>query len=60
MVPAIWLLELDKVDRRMKTFETNVNISENFDLTNLAAEDLKHLEKAFGVGSIHIILFTIL
>ncbi|XP_012175119.1 transmembrane protein 26 [Bombus terrestris] len=50
VVPAIWLLELDKVDRRMKTFETNVNISENFDLTNLAAEDLKHLEKAFGVN----------
>ncbi|XP_043603141.1 transmembrane protein 26 [Bombus pyrosoma] len=50
VVPAIWLLELDKVDRRMKTLETNVNISENFDLTNLAAEDLKHLEKAFGVN----------
>ncbi|KAK1123492.1 hypothetical protein K0M31_008198 [Melipona bicolor] len=50
VVPAIWLLELDKVDRRMKTFETNVNISENFDLTNLAAEDLKHLEKALGVN----------
>lgn len=48
-MPAIWLLELDKVDRRLKAFETNVNISENFDLTNLAAEDLKHLEKAFGV-----------
>ncbi|KAF3428570.1 hypothetical protein E2986_12739 [Frieseomelitta varia] len=50
VVPAIWLLELDKVDRRVKTFETNVNISENFDLTNLAAEDLKHLEKALGVN----------
>lgn len=35
----------------MKTLETNVNISENLDLTNLAAEDLKHLEKALGVGS---------
>lgn len=32
-----------------------MNISENFDLTNLAAEDLKHLEKALGVGSIYII-----
>ncbi|CAL7942197.1 unnamed protein product [Xylocopa violacea] len=50
VVPAIWLLELDKVDRRLKAFETNVNISENFDLTNLAAADLKHLEKAFGVN----------
>ncbi|XP_076630246.1 transmembrane protein 26 [Colletes latitarsis] len=50
VVPAIWLLELDKVDRRLKAFESNVNISENFDLTNLAAEDLKHLEKAFGVN----------
>ncbi|XP_076180449.1 transmembrane protein 26 [Ptiloglossa arizonensis] len=49
VVPAIWLLELDKVDRRLKAFESNVNISENFDLTNLAAEDLKHLEKALGV-----------
>ncbi|XP_076237125.1 transmembrane protein 26 [Calliopsis andreniformis] len=50
VVPAIWLLELDKVDRRLKAFESNVNISENFDLTNLAAEDLKHLEKALGVN----------
>ncbi|XP_076757001.1 transmembrane protein 26 [Xylocopa sonorina] len=50
VVPAIWLLELDKVDRRLKAFETNVNISENFDLANLAAADLKHLEKAFGVN----------
>lgn len=50
-MPAIWLLELDKVDRRLKAFESNVNISENFDLTNLAAEDLKHLEKALGVRS---------
>ncbi|XP_043786275.1 transmembrane protein 26 [Apis laboriosa] len=50
VVPAIWLLELDKVDRRLKTFETNVNKSENLDLTNLAAKDLKHLEKALGVN----------
>ncbi|XP_054016214.1 transmembrane protein 26 [Hylaeus anthracinus] len=50
VVPAIWLLELDKVDRRLKAFESNVNISENLDLTNLAAEDLKNLEKAFGVN----------
>ncbi|XP_076298829.1 transmembrane protein 26 [Lasioglossum baleicum] len=50
VVPAIWLLELDKVDRRLKAFESNVNISENLDLTNLAAEDLKHLEKALGVN----------
>ncbi|XP_006607317.1 transmembrane protein 26 [Apis dorsata] len=50
VVPAIWLLELDKVDKRLKTFETNVNKSENLDLTNLAAKDLKHLEKALGVN----------
>ncbi|XP_012340456.1 transmembrane protein 26 [Apis florea] len=50
VVPAIWLLELDKVERRLKTFETNVNKSENLDLTNLAAKDLKHLEKALGVN----------
>ncbi|KOC67953.1 Transmembrane protein 26 [Habropoda laboriosa] len=50
VVPAIWLLELDKVDRRLKAFETNMNISEDFDLKNLAAEDLKQLEKALGVN----------
>ncbi|CAK9818242.1 Transmembrane protein 26 [Anthophora plagiata] len=50
VVPAIWLLELDKVDRRLKAFGTNVNISEDFDLKNLAAADLKHLEKALGVN----------
>ncbi|XP_035729443.1 transmembrane protein 26-like [Vespa mandarinia] len=50
VVPAIWLLELDKVDKRLKSRESNINISENFDLSNLAAEDLKHLEKALGVN----------
>ncbi|XP_031841171.2 transmembrane protein 26 [Nomia melanderi] len=50
VVPAIWLLELDKVDRRLKAFESNVNISENLDLANLAAKDLKHLEEALGVN----------
>ncbi|XP_014614438.1 PREDICTED: uncharacterized protein LOC106792505 isoform X2 [Polistes canadensis] len=48
VVPAIWLLELDKVDKRLRSRESNINISENFDLSNLAAEDLKHLEKALG------------
>ena len=38
--------------------ETNVNISENFDLTNLAAEDLKHLEKALGVGSTIVLIIS--
>ncbi|XP_034943675.1 transmembrane protein 26 [Chelonus insularis] len=47
VVPAIWLLELDKLDQRMLT---NINISETLDLTNLAAKDLKHLEKVFGVN----------
>ncbi|XP_029166996.1 transmembrane protein 26 [Nylanderia fulva] len=49
VVPAIWLLELDKVDRRLKPREMDINISENLDLSNLAASDLKHLEKALGV-----------
>ncbi|XP_025153993.1 transmembrane protein 26 [Harpegnathos saltator] len=49
VVPAIWLLELDKVERRLKSRESGINISENFDLSNLAAGDLKHLEKALGV-----------
>ncbi|XP_070162126.1 transmembrane protein 26 [Polyergus mexicanus] len=49
VVPAIWLLELDKVDRRLKSRESDINISENFDLSNLAAGDLKHLEEALGV-----------
>jgi len=48
-VPAIWLLELDKVNRRLKSRGSNINISENFDLSNLAAGDLKHLEEALGV-----------
>ncbi|KAK2584384.1 hypothetical protein KPH14_006769 [Odynerus spinipes] len=50
VVPAIWLLELDKVDKRLRSRESNINISENFDLSNLAAEDLKHLERALGVN----------
>ncbi|KAL6259959.1 hypothetical protein P5V15_009868 [Pogonomyrmex californicus] len=49
VVPAIWLLELDKVDKRLKSRGSNINISENFDLSNLAAGDLKHLEEALGV-----------
>ncbi|XP_039301786.1 transmembrane protein 26 [Solenopsis invicta] len=49
VVPAIWLLELDKVDKRLKSRGSNINISENFDLSNLAASDLKHLEEALGV-----------
>ncbi|XP_018354157.1 PREDICTED: transmembrane protein 26 [Trachymyrmex septentrionalis] len=49
VVPAIWLLELDKVDIRLKSRGTNINVSENIDLSNLAADDLKHLEEALGV-----------
>ncbi|XP_043466157.1 transmembrane protein 26 isoform X2 [Leptopilina heterotoma] len=30
--------------------ESNINISESLDFTNLAASDLKHLEKALGVN----------
>ncbi|XP_015592401.1 transmembrane protein 26 [Cephus cinctus] len=50
VVPAIWLLELDKVDRRMRMRESNINISENLNLTNLAGADLRSLEKALGVN----------
>lgn len=57
VVPAIWLLELDKVDRRLKSRGSNINISENFDLSNLAAGDLKHLEEALGVRVIFNVIF---
>ncbi|XP_057330909.1 transmembrane protein 26 isoform X1 [Microplitis mediator] len=48
VVPAIWLLELDKLESRFKPRTTNINISETIDISNLAAEDLKNLEKIFG------------
>lgn len=44
MVPAIWLLELDKIDRRLR-FEAETG---NLNLTALGA-DLKHLDKLLGV-----------
>lgn len=44
MVPAIWLLELDKIDRRLR-FEQETG---NLNLTALGA-DLKHLDKLLGV-----------
>ncbi|XP_066586241.1 transmembrane protein 26 [Prorops nasuta] len=50
VVPAIWLLELDKVDRRLRTRESNINFTESLHLSNLAAEDLKHLERVLGVN----------
>jgi hypothetical protein len=49
-VPAIWLLELDKVDRRLKNMGSNVNFNDTLDLTNL--EDLKQLQKTLGVRSV--------
>lgn len=58
VVPAIWLLELDKVDRRLKSRESDINISENFDLSNLAAGDLKHLEEALGVRTNFIVFLS--
>lgn len=48
IVPAIWLLELDKVERRMKNFGSNVIFNDTFDLTNV--EDLKKLQKTLGVS----------
>lgn len=44
MVPAIWLLELDKIDRRMR-FEQETG---NLNLTALGA-DLRKLDKLLGV-----------
>lgn len=44
MVPAIWLLELDKIDRRLRFVEETGNLN----LTALGA-DLKHLDKLLGV-----------
>lgn len=44
MVPAIWLLELDKVERRHRIQEeTNFNFA-------AAAADLKELDKLLGVN----------
>lgn len=43
VVPAIWLLELDKVERRHKIVE------ETFSLA-AAAADLKNMEKLLGVN----------
>ncbi|OXU22996.1 hypothetical protein TSAR_000982 [Trichomalopsis sarcophagae] len=48
VVPAIWLLELDKVERRLKNLGSNVNLNDTFDLTNL--EDLKQLQKTLGMN----------
>ncbi|XP_048505053.1 transmembrane protein 26 [Athalia rosae] len=50
VVPAIWLLELDKVDRRLRMRESNMNFTDNLNFTNLAGADLKNLEKALGVN----------
>ncbi|XP_011499646.1 PREDICTED: transmembrane protein 26 [Ceratosolen solmsi marchali] len=48
VVPAIWLLELDKVDRRLRNLGSNINFNDTLDLTNL--EDLKQLQKTLGVN----------
>ncbi|XP_014206692.2 transmembrane protein 26 [Copidosoma floridanum] len=48
VVPAIWLLELDKVDRRMRNFGSSVIFDDTFDLTNV--EDLKQLQKTLGTN----------
>ncbi|XP_046617776.1 transmembrane protein 26 [Neodiprion virginianus] len=50
VVPAIWLLELDKVDRRLKMRDSNINLTDNLNFTNLAGADLKNLEKALGMN----------
>jgi hypothetical protein len=45
VVPAIWLLELDKVDRRIRVREEARNI------TAFSIEDLKGLDKIMGVST---------
>ena len=45
VVPAIWLLELDKVDRRLRAREEAKNI------TAFSIEDLRGLEKLMGVST---------
>lgn len=42
VVPAIWLLELDKIERRLRFQEETGNL-------NLSAIDLKKLDKLLGV-----------
>ncbi|XP_063991452.1 transmembrane protein 26 [Diachasmimorpha longicaudata] len=49
VVPAIWLLELDKLDRIMRPSPAHMNISKTLDLSHLAAKDLEQLEQLFGV-----------
>ncbi|XP_011306880.1 transmembrane protein 26 [Fopius arisanus] len=49
VVPAIWLLELDKLERIMKPSPSQMNISKTLDLSHLAAKDLEQLEQLFGV-----------
>ena len=44
VVPAIWLLELDKVDRRLRAREEARNI------TAFSIEDLKGLDRIMGVS----------
>jgi hypothetical protein len=45
VVPAIWLLELDKVDRRLRAREEAKNI------TAFSIEDLRGLDKIMGVST---------
>lgn len=43
VVPAIWLLELDKVDRRLR-------VREEFNLTSSAGANLKEINNLIGVS----------
>ncbi|XP_068084389.1 transmembrane protein 26 [Anabrus simplex] len=45
VVPAIWLLELDKVERRLKAREESSTVN----LTAVVGGNLKELDKLFGV-----------
>lgn len=45
VVPAIWLLELDKVDRRLRAREEAKNI------TAFSIDDLRGLDKIMGVSA---------
>jgi hypothetical protein len=52
-VPAIWLLELDKVDRRLRAREEAKNI------TAFSIEDLRGLGKIMGVSAQALKLLTL-
>ncbi|XP_011684742.1 PREDICTED: transmembrane protein 26-like [Wasmannia auropunctata] len=48
VVPSMWLINLDIVEK-IKSYESYISISKNFDLSNLTAnEHLQHVEEAIS------------